>query len=222
MNLLETYINAALDVFLAENVSKQNQSGEFNLNVLKQLMNFSEITAYIQQTLANATIGEGQGRSVYKLPGGKVLKLAKNPGGVSQNYAEATVCKSQATIDIFPAVFDVQPQSYWLVVEEAMPITRVKFKELTGMSWSEFLFALGGAFPKSLKNPTNTQLAQYQHALNKHYSNVFLRRVIELIKTCKYEVADIGKFDSWGIARGKPVIIDSGLTQTVLNSHYRE
>lgn len=237
MNLLETYIKTALEAYLLEDFAAatgaatpralagaQNppeESQEFNLDQLKQLTTLPQVFGYVERTLGNARIGQGQGRNVYRLPGGRVLKMARNPGGTGQNQAEATVCKNDATADIFPSIFEVGPEFIWIIAEEAQPMNRVKFGELTGVPWNEFLFAIGGAFPRSIKNPTKGQLAQFQHAFEKHYANKFFRRVVNLVKDCKYEPGDIAKLDSWGIVRGRPVIIDSGFTEAVHQAHYQ-
>jgi hypothetical protein len=228
VNLLESYIKTVLETYLLEAASgvatprdPPEESQEFNLDQLKQPTSLPQVFGYVERTLGNARIGQGQGRNVYRLPGGKVLKLARNPGGIGQNQAEATVCKNDATADIFPGIFEVGPEFIWIIAEEAQPMNRVKFGELTGVPWSEFLFAIGGAFPSSIKNPTKSQLAQFQHAFEKHYANKFFRRVINLVKDCKYEPGDIAKLDSWGIVRGRPVIVDSGFTEAVHKSHYQ-
>lgn len=218
VNLLESYIQIALEAYLSEETATAEG---FDLESFKQLSTLPQFLGYIERTLGNAKIGEGQGRSVYRLPDGKVLKIARNLSGIGQNEAEVSVCKNETTATIFPRIFDFDREFNWLIAEEAGRMTRVKFVELTGISWSEFIFVLGGAFPHSLSNPTKGQLAQYQHAYNKHYGNPFVRRVIGLIENCNYEPGDLAKIDSWGVIGNKPVIVDSGFTKTVQQTHYK-
>ncbi len=219
MKTLESYIAEVLETYLREDVQS-----EFEISHLRNMRELPQIVGYVERTLGNARIGEGQGRSVYKLQNGTVLKVAKNLGGLSQNEAEATVCKSESTSDIFPKIFELGPEAAWLIAEEAKPMTRVRFSAITGIPWNEFQLAIGGAFPNALNvsHQTTNLLRQYQEMFNKHYSNPFLRRVIGLIKDCKYEPGDIAKLDSWGIARDKAVIIDSGFTESVNKTHYRK
>lgn len=219
MKTLESYIAEVLETYLREDVQ-----GEFEINHLRNMKELPQIIGYVERTLGHSRIGEGQGRTVYRLQNGTVLKVAKNLGGISQNEAEATVCKSEETSDIFPRIFELGPNATWLIAEEAKGMTRVKFSTLTGIPWNEFQFAIGGSFPNSLdvSHQTANLLKQYQDAFNKHYANPFLRRVINLIKDCKYEPGDIVKLDSWGVVRNKPVIIDSGFTETVNKTHYRK
>lgn len=234
MKLLESYIKATLEAYILEEFDAGTNAAtpsslagsqgpqEFNLDHLKQLSSLPQALGYVERTLGHARIGQGQGRNVYRLSQGRVLKVARNSGGAGQNEAEATVCKSDATSDIFPAIFDLGQNGTWMIAEEAQPMTQTVFGELTGVPWNEFVFAVGGAFPKSLRNPTKGELVQFQQAFDKHYANKFFRRVINLMKDCKYEPGDIAKLDSWGVVRNRPVIIDSGFTEAVHHAHYQE
>lgn len=201
MKLLKNYINTLCESLLVEN-------SEFNNQELTLLNNLPEIKSYLSRTLEK--IGEGQSRSVYRIQPGEVIKVAKNTMGIEQNTNEINVCKSGEMSNMFPVIRQHHPEFYWLIAEEASPMTRVKFKELTGISWSDFLFVIGGAFPSSLKNPSSGEIRLCQQAFDKYYGNSFVRKVISTIKNCKYEPGDIAKLDSWGIVKNKPVIVDSG------------
>lgn len=221
MNSLETYLTAALEAYLVEGLQETEM---FDLAKLRLMTELPQIRWYVERTLDGCCyVGSGQARNVYRLPGGRVIKVAKNQGGLGQNEAEAGVCKSEATADIFPRVFEVGPQAAWLLAEEAQPMTRTKFSEFTGIPWGEFMFAIGGAFPHavSMSHQSEGQQRQFQQAFDKHYANGFFRRVVNLIKDCKYEAGDIAKLDSWGIVNGRPVIIDSGFTEAVNKTHYQ-
>ena len=221
MNSLSSYLDAVLEAYLTENLAAPS-ANEFDLNHLKQMTDLVQIKAYTARTLQSCCmVGEGTARSVYRLPGGRVLKVAKNYNGLGQNEAEATVCKSDQNSDIFPITFEVGSGFAWLIAEEAQKMTRVKFAELTGVPWGEFMFAIVGAFPKAVSDQTEGQKRQYQQAFDKHYSNKLFRRVVNLIKECKYEPGDIAKLDSWGVINNRAVIIDSGFTEAVNKTHYQ-
>lgn len=237
MNLLESYIRATLDAYLNEEFADATGAAtpssiaksqpvqpvfkEFDLEYLKQMDELTQVIVYVEKTLGQRKIGQGQGRSVYRLDDGRVLKVAKNSGGIGQNEAEVTVCKTPATADIFPGIFESDPKFTWIVAEEAQPMTRIKFEGLTGVSWSEFISALGGAFTKALGNASSGELRHYQQMFDKHFGNKFFRRVVNLVKDCKYEPGDLAKLDSWGIVKNRPVIIDSGFTEAVNQAHYQ-
>jgi hypothetical protein len=165
-------------------------------------------------------MGQGHGRTVYRAGNGLVLKVAKNQGGIAQNQTEVAACGSS---DLFPQIKEAAPQGFWVLTEEAEPMTRVKFRELTGMGWGDFMSAVGGAFPKKL-NKQKTSDGEIQNNRNnyeKHYTNPFFRKILSAINDCKYEPGDISKLDSWGVIDGRPVIIDSGFTEAVQQTHYQ-
>jgi hypothetical protein len=210
MNLLEAYISAVVDSILLE-----DGSNAFSIDQLRSFQDLSQILGYIQATVGVAKIGEGQGRLVYKLGDGTVLKVAKDENGQVQNQTEAESCGSNGNEDLFPEVRESDPDGKWLISEEAAPMTRVLFRQLTGMGWGDFVSALAGAFPHKL-NKEKTSEGSIQHNRNSfeaQYSNLFFRKIISVIKDCKYEPGDISKLDSWGIINGKPVIIDSGFAE---------
>lgn len=214
MNLLESYISAVIESCLHEDMSSS-----FDLDHLKTLQDPRQALAYAVQALGRP-MGEGSGRKVYHLYQGAVLKIAKNAAGIAQNQTEMAACGSS---DLFPRILDSNPGGFWVVVEEAEKMTRVQFREMTGMGWGDFTSAIGGAFPQKLSKE-RTSDGEVQHNRNtydKFFTNLFFRKVVSAIKDCKYEPGDISKLDSWGIIRGKPVILDSGYTESVHQSHYQ-
>ena len=148
---------------------------------------------------------------------GKVLKVAKNDGGIGQNQAEATVCASSAdVVSLFPKTFEQSPAGFWILVEEAQPMTEDAFRSLTELPWKTFWSALKGAFAGKASNVTPQDQQNYAQAS----TNQFFARVVKAIRDCKYEPGDIAKLDSWGIVGGKAVIIDSGFTEAVNKTYY--
>lgn len=216
MNLLEQYIDNLINRFLFEETAVE----QFSLENLKNIKDFGRIKKYIETNLGKS-IGEGQGRSVYAIDKYKVIKLAKNSGGIAQNNAEATVCKTDKYQDLFPVIFDQEETFVWIVVEKAEPLKRVYFEKESGMPWSEFILALGGAFISKI-DANQVKIGLLQDMLQKHYDNHFLRRIIAVIKECGYEPGDFVKLDTWGVISNRVVIVDSGFTQSVYQQHYAE
>jgi hypothetical protein len=201
----------------------QQQPQQFSMEQLKTIKDLGSVLSYVDATLSSQKIGNGQGRVVYKLGNNQVLKVAMNPGGQGQNQAEATVCSSDGSMDLFPKVAEVGPDNMWLVTQEATPMSQEAFAQLTGMPFNEFTSALAGAFPQKLDQTKTTQLKLQQNKTNfdKFYGNAFFRKIITIIQDCKYEPGDIAKLDSWGVVNGKPVIIDSGFTEAVNQAYYQ-
>jgi hypothetical protein len=227
---LHRYIEAAINLYLSEDfdastapVRKPSSSGSsapqvaFNFDELRKLGDLNAVLEYVNKTLGRALLGEGQGRLVYRLGNGKVLKVAKNDGGIGQNQAEATVCASSAdVVSLFPKTFEQSPAGFWILVEEAQPMTEDAFRSLTGLPWKTFWSALKGAFAGKASNVTPQDQQNYAQAS----TNQFFARVVKAIRDCKYEPGDIAKLDSWGIVGGKAVIIDSGFTEAVNKTYY--
>lgn len=235
MKVLEAYIDAAIKAYFLEegftdstvNLKGSSSSPKlnqpvFNFDTLKNIDDLSQLNSYVWSIFSGSKIGEGQGRMVFRIPNGKVLKAAKNAGGIAQNMTEINACTSEYANNLFPKIFESDPEGKWLVAQEAEPMTRVQFGNLTGMPWREFISALGGAFSHKINRERTNQGELTQNKINfdKFYSNAFFRKVIGAVKDCKYEPGDIAKIDSWGIINGGPVVIDSGFTEDVNLAHY--
>lgn len=227
---LREYIKAAIELYLLEDFDASTkpvrkpgttappaQQQTFNFNELRALKDLDSVLEYVKKTLGRSLLGEGQGRLVYSLGNSRVLKVAKDQGGVGQNQSEANVCASSAdVVTLFPKVFESSPSHFWLVTEEAKPMTEEAFKTLTGLPWRMFWSALKGAFAGKASNVTQADQQNYAQAS----ANQFFARVVKAIRDCRYEPGDIAKLDSWGIVGGKPVIIDSGFTEAVNKAYY--
>lgn len=228
---LHRYIEAAVERYLTEDfdastapVRRPTTPGgstapqvAFNMEELRKLQDLNSVLEYVNKTLGRALLGEGQGRLVYRVGNGRVLKVAKNDGGVGQNQAEGTVCASSAdVVSLFPKVFEHSQAWFWLVTEEAQPMTEEAFQKLTQIPWKMFWSALKGAFSGKASNVTPQDQQNYTQAS----TNQFFARVVKAIRDCKYEPGDIAKLDSWGIVGGKAVIIDSGFTEAVNKTYY--
>jgi hypothetical protein len=198
--------------------AKMDWQQGFKLDQLRKFNNLEQVLWYVTSTLGSDKIGEGQGRSVYRLGGGKVLKVAKNPGGIGQNEAEAHVCSGASDVtNLFPKVFEVAPNNFWLVTEEASPMTPDVFEKLTGLPWRTFQSGLKGAFESKALNVSQFDKQNFIQASR----NPFFSRIVRIIKECKYEPGDIAKLDSWGVIGGRPVILDSGFTEAVNQAYYK-
>jgi len=227
------YVEAVLEAYMHEEfddatrkITKVKPSAKavdweqgFNLDQLRKINDLDQALWYVNSTLESDKIGEGQGRVVYKLGGGKVLKMAKNPGGIGQNEAESHVCSSASVVtNLFPKVFEVSPNNFWLVTEEASPMTPEAFEKLTGLPWRTFQSGLKGAFHSKARNVSEFDKQNFIQASR----NPFFSRIVRIIQECKYEPGDIAKLDSWGVIGDRPVILDSGFTEAVNLAYYKK
>lgn len=236
---LREYIEAVVDAYIMEDFAdatrptqgarqgtrptKGAPQNPFNIEQLKNIQTLDQVQAYVNSTLGNALIGKGQGRSVYKLGGGKVIKVAIDQGGQGQNQAEATVCSSSAAGDLFLKPTELGPNHMWIITPEAAGMTEEAFERMTGLNWGLFRSALAGAFPQKLDASTGADKLERnkQNYINAS-NNPFFSRIVRVVQDCKYEPGDIAKLDSWGIVGGKPVIIDSGFTEAVNQAYYKK
>lgn len=204
-----------------------NQTQKFDFNHLKSLKDIPQILGYLQTTNIWGKQLVGQGRLVWKLGNGTALKVAQNQGGIGQNQAEVSVCKGDRYKILFPMVFDHDQNFNWILVEEASPINSEIWQQLTkGLNWEVFRSALRGAFPNKLKQSTGHQITNFNFQNDKENfiqaaNNQFFASLIRIIKECGYEPGDLAKLDSWGIIKGRLVIIDSGFTEAVNQTHYK-
>jgi hypothetical protein len=204
VNPLESYIKAALNVFLLEEL---DNSRSFNLSHLKQLFNPQAVFGYAEQTLGGSKTEQNKDRVVYRLADGKTLKVARSQNGLLINEAEIGFGTNDKTAKMFPELIEYDREFNWLLTAAVEPMTNERFKEVTGITWSGFLFVLGAAFPKILGNVTKGQMVQHHHAFDKHYANNFVRQVISTTKECKLEPGTLTKIETWGVANGRPVIV---------------
>jgi len=191
----------------------QSNTQGFSLQSLKMLTTPEQIIDYCNQTLGSNKIAEKQGRAIYKIESGKVIKVALNSVGLNHNYAEIVMCKTPENANICPRVYDFSNENMWIVAEETAQVTASSFQSLAGMPWNEFVFAIGGAFTRSLSDPSKGEIRQHQLAFDKHYANQFFRRVVNLLKDCNGDPKNVTKLDSWGTTRGLLVIVDFSLTE---------
>lgn len=68
-------------------------------------------------------MGEGSTRAVFDLGGGRVLKVSKNHGGVSQTQTEISISKRFGKSKFLPRVWKHDPNGRWIIMEEVKPAT---------------------------------------------------------------------------------------------------
>lgn len=182
-------------------------------------------------------IGSGSSRVVFSIPyQGRVtaLKIAKNSKGMAQNTAEVDLLSDnyiKMLGIVIPLIdFDEDNSSpIWLQTERAEPVTSVSqlnqllsaisVKYLVG--YAEYLSgnrlhpdAITQDEYISLHRDSNFSDEEIEHSLV--YADAFTE-----LKNYDVNLADLTRYQNWGIWQGKPVIIDLGLTSAVHARFYK-
>lgn len=203
----------------ANNVKTQETPGKFEIEILKSKKTSAEMWQYIKSTLGEP-LNMGSGRIVFNMPDkNKVLKFASNPSGLAQNKEEIAGCAAAKSIKLFPVVFETSPDGQWMIVEKAQPMTPELFQKLTGLAWLEYTRGIAGALKDSEYLVSNNPGLD-KEMLMKASKNQFFRRIVGIMKICKYDGGDLTKLDSWGAVGNRIVLLDSGLTDSVRQAFF--
>ena len=160
-----------------------------------------------------------------------VLKIAKNNKGLHQNSVEADLLDDSyvESLDIAIPLIDYDTenqQPLWIHTELAEKATTKKLCDIMKCPDLHVLVELAkvitGKYHKipasqALDNiKQKTQMNDQDLAVLEDYAT----RIAELIVNFDLAPGDFTNAQNWGIFKGKPVIIDLGLSDTVLQSLY--
>lgn len=156
----------------------------------------------------------GSARSVFILPDGKVLKLAKNVKGVAQNATESDYMTQTPVTN---KVYDSDPNDLWIVTDLAKKTSKGAFKAFTGMNFDEYALAL-----KYWDNERRGTRSFFSKPNNyeKILDNEFFGEVIELMGNFDMPAGDFARINSYGEVNGKIVLVDYGLTDDIFKEFY--
>ena len=173
-----------------------------------------------------AKIASGSGRTVYRIDGEKVLKIAKNKKGVAQNNVEAEPFLQQ--YDLTARVFTTGPANsddcLYLEMELVKKIGRNRFKELAGVSIEELADYL--EYYDQRRKPKSAFERKFSpEFLAKMGENEFVQSLVSLDADYDFAVGDQKRLSTWGevLRDGSPkvVLVDFGLTTSVYDQFYR-
>ena len=157
-----------------------------------------------------------------------ILKIAKNKKGLAQNEVESKMLsdgyieKMELTIPLIDYdTTNIQP--LWIHTEKANKVTE---KKLCKLLHCDSLFQLIQIVKSKYKH--SSLYAHYYNELKEINTEEELDDLEELIdnlyslsKDFNIALGDFEKTDSWGLYKGKPVIIDIGLSMEVYDLHYK-
>ena len=158
-----------------------------------------------------------------------ILKIAKNEKGLAQNEVESKMLsdgyieKMELTIPLID--YDTtNKQPLWIHTEKANKVTE---KKLCKLLHCDNLFQLIQMVKSKYKS--SSLYAHYYNELKELNTEEELEELEELVDNLyslsnDFDVAlgDFQKLDSWGLYKGRPVIIDIGLSMEVYDLHYKK
>ena len=207
--LLVEYIKS---IIISEKVRSKNIKSKFgnkfDINKLQKLDNIELVKYYANLFLEK--LGEGSSRAAYTLTSRKVLKVAINKKGISQNEAEVDVFTNPTSKPIVATIYKADPEYKWVISDLVKPLGVNEFKKLTGLNWYEFSRELEDVIRY------NEQPSEITKKSN------FVKSVIQTAKMNNLLFGDLGVIDHWGkTSDGKVILLDYGFTGTVWEHHYK-
>ena len=194
----------------------------FNMEVFKSINSFAGRVKYCREHLKR--IAEGSSRMVFKIDDEKVLKLAKNRKGLSQNKAEADMGYNEGYFTCVAEVFDYDDNYLFVEMEYARPCSKNDFLRIEGHDFETFQ-----KFIISLHND-RVHIDFDQETIDDFYDNQSLAtQIFEFSNVYDIpisQISDILLLKHYGIVKRNGVeyivIIDYGLTNEIYNKHYNK
>jgi hypothetical protein len=214
MKLLEIY----------EEIMGEAYPTTWDIETFKGLKSFAKRIKYCEENLQR--ISSGSSRIVYKIDDEKVLKLAKNKKGLSQNEIEIEYSGYYDLSDILARTFDYADDNTWVEMELARRVTAPIFKQIVGFDWKDYIMAMDKQYRRV--NPQKS-IGRYREEPNteiedKMWENEFCYSMFSLLGNYDIPVGDLLRFSSYGVVNrnGKNtiVLIDYGLNNENYESYY--
>ena len=219
--------NKHMTIVITEKQQKKLQEAaddKFSLEELSSIPSFSDRFNYCTQHLGEH-IGKGSSRATFQIDDEKVLKLAWNNKGLSQNIEEMRTYNAP----IFPNVYDYDEDGKWIISEFVLPAKSQDFMHCFGLTFKEFVSFI---------------LSCDEYRFNRRYFRMvmpedewlsLLEKYDELSEFDEYignygnqrfsPVGDMIRITNYGLTQRNGeatiVLLDSGLTEDVWNMHYK-
>jgi len=189
----------------------------FDVQELKKINNFAARIRYVQIHLKK--IGSGSARIVYEIDDKHVLKLAKNKKGIAQNSVEGDWGMHRMYDGILPDLIEKDDDDLWLIVEKANKISKKEFERLTGVKFENFARTLG--YELSLRSSRNRWFFSKPEDYDDIIDNEFLSEIVDMSINYDMPAGDLERISTYGKVDDDPVVVDTGLTQSVYDEHYK-
>lgn len=195
----------------------------WSIDEFKSLKSFNKRIQYCENNLQR--ISSGSSRIVYKIDDTKVLKLAKNKKGLSQNETEIMYSEDYMMDDIVAQIFDHDENNLWLEMELARKVTPQLFQNIVGISFENYVD--GVDYQDSNLRPRKESYKPIEpENMDQMWENDFVSRIFDLMSSYdNFSSADLTKLSTYGVVKrdgiDSIVLIDYGLTDEVYNTHYK-
>jgi hypothetical protein len=208
--------------FIQEMDLEEDYPASFSMETFKSLGSHAGRNRYAAEHLEK--IGTGSSRIVYKIDNEKVLKLAKNDKGVSQNETEIQWGNDSYFGDILANIFDYDDRDLWVEMELARKINKHEFKRLTNFDINDVsMYFRNWEYERRGKRGPFGMDPELKAKMD---ADEFLSSVKEFSQSADIEIGDFGVATSYGVVRrnneDRLVIIDYGLTKDVYSTHYEK
>ena len=229
----EDYTPAASDMnnFInISDVSELNEAAmpEFNLQALNSIKSFAGKLKYCKQMLG-PSFGSGSSRIIFEIDDEKVLKLAKNKKGLAQNEFEDDTSRYG---DMVVKVFECADDYSWLVEENCVPAKEKDFEQIIGLPFETYCDLVKWYYNKysrksyklGLYTISNDEAQNLVDQLYEQDDYGFVPQIFNLMGDYQLPCGDLTRISTYGMVKrnGTPeiVVIDSGLSEEILNTYY--
>lgn len=208
-----------------ENLMDEAYPTSWDIEKFKTFRSFNQRIKYCEEHLQR--ISSGSSRIVYKIDDEKVLKLAKNKKGLSQNELEAEYSQYNDLSDILAKTFDSADDNTWVEMELARKFTPAMFKTLIGFNWEDYVKKMYKQYYRvnPQKNPVyGWKVDQDTELESQMWENDFCYSMFSLLANYDIPVGDLVRPSSYGIVKrdGQDtiVLIDYGINNENYESYY--
>lgn len=214
--------------YLGEEGDEQNQDPDkatypsgFDVKRLKSISSFAGKVKYAAAHLSK--LGQGSSRIAFAVDANTVIKIARNNKGLAQNQTESDATNIGAG-EAIAQVKEVDDDYFWIEMERASKMTKPLFKQLTGFVFEDFGRSL--QYWYFTEKSTLKYYAGTGPVLQNQIKETQLfQSITEMVVNFDMPIGDFMKTSSWGVVNrnGKqmPVLIDYGITEDILKTHYR-
>lgn len=205
----------------------------FSLEQFSQIPSFAARIRYCNERLPK--LGVGSSRIAYKVDDEKVLKIAKNNKGITQNVAECDWSRNK--FECFAKIFEADIDNYsWVEMEIARKAKRSDFKKLLGLSFEEIvdiIYAIYNQYSYGSRKISDWMFNTSKENADKLLEELVYSEKNEYLQDLNYYITnyqpamvqDWSRLVNWGIVKRNgqelPVIIDTGVTDAVYNEYNR-
>lgn len=224
LSLYEILLESERDMYEGFNdveLSEDYPEG-FDINEFKNINSYAGKMRFAEQHLGKP-IGRGSARVVYRVDENKVLKLAKNKKGISQNNAETDWFNDSYYDDIHAKVIDFDDKNnIWVEMELAFRVKKSDFQRLWGIKFEDLGFYLKKRYFENRGQQSMFSVSSEVKEVMDESDEV--QHLVAFMYDSDSPDGDLGRISSWGLVKREDgeylVLIDFGLNQSTYNSYY--